>query len=67
MRTAGYGYYFWQNAPSLGGYHGVGLHGYYCIVLPKYRLVCAATAQGEMFRLLHALEEAVVAHLAPAD
>ena len=58
--TAGYGYYFWQNAATLGGYHGVGLHGYYCIVLPEHNIVCATTAKGDMFRILHALEEEII-------
>ncbi|HML46260.1 MAG TPA: serine hydrolase [Clostridia bacterium] len=61
--TAGYGYFLWQNAPALGGYHGVGLHGHYCIVIPKYNLVCATTADGEMFRILHALEEEMIPNI----
>lgn len=61
--TAGYGYFFWQNAHSLGGYHCVGLNGHYCIVLPEYNLVCATTAKGDMFKILHSIEEEIIAHI----
>lgn len=62
-RHKGYGYGFWLSALPSGMYYGVGLFGHYCIVLPQYGLVCAATAHGKMHLLPYALEEEIVRYI----
>ena len=58
--SSGYGYQFWQNTNTLGGYRADGMRGQFIIVLPEQEVVIVMTADLEE---MHIPMDAVRDHL----